>query len=587
MIGLVAQSRMIVMSANLVLLVGLLSQPCQAIEPAGTIEGTVGTYCTDLTGAITGGFDFIEEVRRDFPVPAGVRIGKIHNTHLPVFDLSDPRENNWLYRWANKFHADTKAKVINNQLLIKTDDIYEDRLLKETARILRHQKYLYDVILRPVRRCNESAIAQGLATVDVEVVTRDVWSFTPEVSFKRSGGENTFRLSLRDTNVFGSGQEVGASIRKDLERTSNEFKYKNNNLNGSRVAGRVLFADNDDGYKQSLRLHLPFYSLDTTASWRVQAIRSKQTDTQSFQGASVTEVTHKSEDYIAEFGRSKGLSSGVARRWTLGYRYQNDQFGNGVELPSPDHFPANKTLSYPFLGYAATVDNYTTGFNFDQILRTEDIHVGYDLFTRFGFASTALGSDADRIVVDGRFTDTLYYNTDSWWRHELDWRGLWNLDSGKSEDLIVDYEMRYFRNQTKQRSFVASFSAKFANNLNTNQQIVLGGDTGARAFPNRFMTGNRMVLLSLEERRYTHFHLFNLVRLGWAIFIDAGKVWKAETDSHLSDEYLADFGFGLRLSSTKSNSGKIVHIDFSRPLTNRDHPSVAGSQISVSLKERF
>jgi hemolysin activation/secretion protein len=172
-------------------------------------------------------------------------------------------------------------------------------------------------------------------------------------------------------------------------------------------------------------------------------------------------------------------------------------------------------------------------------------------------------------------------------QHSASWQGLWNFDTGKSEDVKASYLIRYFRSQTTHRSFFASFDATWTRHLNSNQQVVLGGQTGARAFDNRFQTGGRKFLLTLEQRQYTSVHLLNLIRLGFAAFIDVGRAWEPGQANGLEDDLLADVGIGIRLASSKASVGRIIHIDFAFPLTNRNHPAVDSLQIAVNIKNTF
>jgi|TARA_B100002003_G_scaffold191345_1_gene180425 hemolysin activation/secretion protein len=190
-------------------------------------------------------------------------------------------------------------------------------------------------------------------------------------------------------------------------------------------------------------------------------------------------------------------------------------------------------------------------------------------------------------VVEGLFSDTLFFNDDVLWQHSLEWEGLWNLDEDVAEDVQVSYETRYFRRQTDNRSFFASLEAVYSKNLNGHRQVVLGGLTGARAFDNRFQVGDRSLLLTLEERLYTDIHLWNLIRVGGALFVDMGRAWEPGFDNGVEDELLANIGVGLRLASSKAASGRIAHIDFAFPLTNRNDRDARNLQISVNIKGRF
>jgi len=549
-----------------------------AVCPAAFSETSTPGCETEFEPAPVG-YDFIQETVNQKSIPPGSKIGKVYYTSLEVFDEDDPRENYWIYRWANRFHIETKDEVLQNQILFNPGEMYNPRLIEESGRLLRSQKYLYDATVRPVSLCD--------GNVDVEVISRDVWSLSPEVSFKRSGGENTYRFSIRETNAFGSGQEVAIRTKKDLDRKSNEFVYKNTNIRGSRIEGRAIFSNNDDGSEQFLSAQLPFYALDSRRAWGVRLNKFERIDSQFFRGDDVTEVQHERSDFLASHGFSNGLQNGIARRWLYGYRYIDETFSPGDELPPPEEFPIDRRLSYPFIQYESVVDDYVKVSNFNQIHRTEDLHLGHSFFTRLGYASSAFGSDEDRLVLEGAFNDTILYNNKILWRHNISLRGLWNFETKEPEEVLVDYTMRYFRTQTEHRSFFASFNAVYSKNLNTNQQVVLGGETGARAFTNRLQVGDRRVVLSLEERFYSDIHILNLLRFGWAMFIDVGRAWEPGVDSTFEDDYLVDIGFGLRLASTKGDSGRVIHIDLAFPLTNKDDPDVNSSELSVTLKNTF
>ena len=75
-----------------------------------------------------------------------VTIGRIVLEREDVFDLSNPKENNWFYRLLNKLHIITKERVIENQLLFEPGQPYKKRLIEETERILRRNTYLYEYL---------------------------------------------------------------------------------------------------------------------------------------------------------------------------------------------------------------------------------------------------------------------------------------------------------------------------------------------------------------------------------------------------------------------------------------------------------
>jgi hypothetical protein len=81
---------------------------------------------------------------------AGATIGEIRIDPRNIFDLSDPQEDKWLFRWANRLHIQTRPGVIERSLLFKSGEPVSARVMEETERLLRSNSYLYDVRLRPV-----------------------------------------------------------------------------------------------------------------------------------------------------------------------------------------------------------------------------------------------------------------------------------------------------------------------------------------------------------------------------------------------------------------------------------------------------
>ncbi len=134
---------------------------------------------------------------------AGAVIGNIDIDIRNIFDESDEREKNGLYRLANHLHIRTKRSTIKAVLLFASGDKYAARKLAETERALRLLVYIYDARVVPVR------YADG--KVDIKVITKDVWTLSPGISFGRAGGSNSNSFNLQDTNFLGWGKALQVS----------------------------------------------------------------------------------------------------------------------------------------------------------------------------------------------------------------------------------------------------------------------------------------------------------------------------------------------------------------------------------------
>ncbi|MBL6690308.1 MAG: hypothetical protein ISP91_07945 [Pseudomonadales bacterium] len=526
-----------------------------------------------------GSYPFTKYANRHYEISGVPKISGIHVSNLEVFDEENPREDNAIYRFLNKVHIETKPDLIENLLLFEEGEVFDQRVMDESARLLRDQDFLYDADIRPVSLCGEE--------IELEVVTRDTWSLTIDASFDRSGGENNFGIGIREANLMGRGTQLSVKAEQDLDRDSVEFSFKDDNLGNSRIKTRVRYTDSDDGSEERFLLELPFYSLDSTRAWTLSLKNTDQVDAQYFRGDDVTEVRHELENYRAAYGFSKGLQDGFARRWYLGWWYRSDDFSESEELPPPAPFPLSKELSFPYVEYSSIEDKYVERVNVNQFERIEDLYIGRSWYARLGYSSEAFGGDQDRFVVEGAFRDTLLASQRHIFQHELEFSGLHNFETDDVEDVILDYHLQYIVYPSKYRSYLLNFRSVYTKNLNTNAQVVMGGENFMRAFDNRFQVGDRSVALNLERRTFTDIHLFNLIRVGWAFFVDVGRAWDPGVDTNFEDDYLVDAGFGLRLASSKSDAGRFLHIDIAFPLSNRNDPDVESSLISIRLEDRF
>ena len=208
--------------------------------------------------------------RRNFPSDAelegaGATFGEIRIVNQNIFDLEDPKEDTALFRLANRLHITTREEVIRRQLLFGSGDRYSKRLMEESERLLRSARYLYDASIRPV--------AYHDGKVDVEVITRDVWTLNPGISFGRHGGKNTAGIEIEELNLLGRGQSISASHKSGIDRDENLVEFKDANLAGSRINLQASYANNSDGSRHELLVDRPFYSLDTAACGRNRSRR--------------------------------------------------------------------------------------------------------------------------------------------------------------------------------------------------------------------------------------------------------------------------------------------------------------------------
>jgi hypothetical protein len=505
-------------------------------------------------------------------VPEGSVVGRIIVRAEDLFDLEDPREDRRLFRLANRLHRATRVDAIRRQLLFHSGDPYSEVLVAESERALREKDYIYDSRVRPV------AVHDGV--VDVEVVTRDVWTSNLGVSFGTAGGKSKTAFKIEDSNLLGTGKGLRLEHRSDVDRTSDALAYTDPNVGGSRVRLDALLENNSDGSARLLLLEKPFESLQS--HWAAGALVSTadRVDPIYSLGRVTNRFRHRASLFELSGGLSKGLRGHRSLRWKAGLTYQRDLFEPAPEWPTSSFLPTDRTLVYPWVGFDYSTDAFAKTRNLDNIDRTEDLYLGRRFHGRLGYASSSLGSSLSAAVFDG--------SGDIGWRlserqHLLVGGGIagrWGASG--PENLLVETRTAYYLRNFERHLFVASLEATVADELDLERQILLGGDSGLRGYPLRYQAGEASLLFSLEQRFFTDWYPWRLFHVGAAVFFDAGRTWGEDAFATPNLGLLKDVGVGLRLGSSRS-SGSVVHIDVAFPL-DRD-PSIRSFQLLIRSKQ--
>lgn len=485
---------------------------------------------------------------------AGAVVGVITIRRNDVFDAADPEENNRIFRLANRLHLDTREPVIRRQLLFAPGQPYSRRLLEESERLLRRNRYLYDAHIRPVRYVD--------GRVDVVVETRDVWTLVVGAGVSRSGGVNESRFELQDKNFLGYGKDLTLEYREDVDRTTTITRYFDPELLGSRWEFEALYEDLSDGSRQKYKIERPFFALDEHFSRGVTVVLDDREDRIYALGKIRDRYRHQGDFLQVHNGWSRGLVDGFVHRWTLGYTYQRDLFVEVPEQPPVTALPKDRELSYPWLSFESIQDDYLKTKDLDSISRTEDLLRGRRWGFKLGYSSPEIGGDKPQAIYD-------VHVADAW---EIGQGGLLLFRAGvdgraaedQAQNMVAETVLRFYQRNFGHHAFVARFEGQLGSNLDVDNQLLLGGDTGLRGYPLRYAEGDRRLLLSLEQRFYGSKQWFHLAYVGAAVFGDLGRAWYQDIEQNFG--WLSDVGFGLRISSSRSSGAGMIHLDVAFPL---------------------
>jgi hemolysin activation/secretion protein len=153
------------------------------------------------------------------------------------------------------------------------------------------------------------------------------------------------------------------------------------------------------------------------------------------------------------------------------------------------------------------------------------------------------------------------------------------------ENTRLDLSGEYFQRAGDKHVWYARLGGSLAANLDPDNQLLLGGDNGLRGYPLRYQAGTASALLTLEHRYFTDWYPLRLVRVGAAVFFDAGRTWGSDVVGTPNLGLLKDVGVGLRLGNQRSSHGSVIHLDVAFPLDRTD--DIDSVQFLIQTRKTF
>jgi outer membrane protein assembly factor BamA len=506
---------------------------------------------------------------------SGATVGEIRVVPLEIFDTNDPAENHALFRLANRLHIPTREGVIRRAILFQTGEPVSVRLIEETERLLRSNRYLYDVSLRPV--------AVRGSVVDIEVVTRDTWSLSVGAGVGTSGGKSSSSVEFAEYNLFGTGTSLGFKRSNDVDRSSTELEYANNRAFGTWTSVAASHASNSDGKRSALSVVRPFYALDSrwTAGFRASSDDRIDPLYQAGEIASEYRVTQSKAEVFG--GWSNGLVDSWVQRHTLGWSASRTRYAAEPGRATPMQLPEDRRRVGPYWRYDLIEDRIERELNRNLIGRPEFFQLGLLASLQVNWDGQAFGSDRDALRLGAAISRGFVPRPGDTLMARAVWSGEMLRSGAGSQFLSAGAQ--YYRPQTRYRLFYASAQADWIARPGATDQLVLGGDNGLRGYPLRYQSGTRRVLFTAEQRFYTDVYLWRLLRLGGAAFVDVGRAWGGPLPTSANPGWLSDVGLGLRIVSERSSFGTVVHVDVAFPLNRAG--DIGKAQLLVKAKRSF
>ncbi len=488
-------------------------------------------------------------------------IGRVEIDIRNIFDESDPRERQRAVSGSpNACTSAPNTRPFKAQLLFASGDKYSARKLAETERALRLLPYVYDAPVVPVR------YADG--KVDVRVITKDVWTLSPGMSFGRAGGTNSTKFNLQDSNFLGWGKTL--QISHGQHRRSNQQHRGLERSERARFAmdfGRSPMSDSSDGYAaRRCRSRIRSIHWILHGARRSPAIQFDRTISRYNLGNIVDQFNDNEASYELSGGISNGLIDGWTKRWTFGMRYDRSLF-----LPAPGHdgsrrrgcrrtnpvLPLHRIRHPPGQiqeGRRRESDRPRPRTCISAREVTGEVGIFDAAFSvRTAIAIMVTANAAARIRIGSRAADVSHQRFLV--PHRAGPRA--QFDRRRRRQVLLALAQDWL--------LYAACPGPSPTLWIPDMQLLLGGDNGLRGYPLRYESGTSRALFTVEQRVFTDWFPFRLVRVGGAVFADVGRTWGTGVVGNSDPGLLKDVGFGLRLGNTRSGLGNVLHIDFAFP----------------------
>lgn len=490
-------------------------------------------------------------------------IRAVHITRNDVFPTI-PGKPAFLYRWANALHVVTRESVIRHDLLFKEGDRYDPELLEESERRLRRLPYLGEARIT-------ASTTDGNA-VDVSVVTQDQWSTLLSYILSQNPGRTIFGGSVEEYNFLGRGKRLFGEVRHELNiGTRFTFRYTDPQVLGSRWTSRETLIRGPFIKSLSGQLVRPFFSLDTRWAYGVSGSTNDEKLRLFTDGLEVSRLRLESQRFDLFAARAFGRRF-HKRRVQLGYAFRNRDFSSLKDLTTTP-VPADELIHS--LNLRLTLENifFKKERRLDKFLRTEDLTLGNQTTISLGRTGLPVPRGVRRFELAVQRREAHEIFTKQYVFATVAFQTLFERDT------ITSLRMQYYNKVFPRQTLAFNLAFDYGRDLEASRQFLLGGDSGLRGYGSRQFSGNKRLLINLEDRLFSSLNILT-VAFGGVVFTDAGNVWPEGVPVKLADLNYS-VGAGLRLGYTKSPDSRVGRFDFAWALNG------GGFAVSIGVDQVF
>lgn len=447
-------------------------------------------------------------------------------------------------RFGNSLHLKTKNWTIRNLLLFKKNTLLDSLAAKESERLIRRQRYVRSVIIKPVE------IPGSVDSVDVSVRVLDSWSLIPTGAISSSKG----RFDLTERNFFGLGHEIENDFTRRFEDGNRAYtgKYTINNIRDTYIKATFTYEnDLNNDVTRSARVERQFFSPLTRLAYGAYFENKFYVDSLPDNAGIFANQDFKLETQQYWAGHSFKIFKGRSEDFrstnlvtTFGYK-QVSYKANPSLVYDPEQFFSSEKL------YLSTIGLNTRKFQEDKYLFNfgiiEDVPYGQVYSLTGGFQEK---NDHRRSYFGGRFAYGTYF--------PIGYAGI-NVelgsffDSGNSQETTLRVEANYFTNlmsigSWRVRQFIKPVLIIGNHRANIiKDRVTISEQNGISGFDNPLINGTRKLFTTFQTQTYVpgnwhgfHFSPFFNMNLG---------VLGNEDNKLFNDKVYSIFSLGMMINN--------------------------------------
>lgn len=487
-------------------------------------------------------------IKKAFDRNEGKIIRKISIETLDPFgyDVDDyiKQPENKVEKFGNDVHIKTKKWTIRNLLLFKKNEPLDSLVAKESERLIRKQRYVRSVIVKPIEipNCKDS--------VDISIRVLDSWSLIPTGVITESKGN----FEITERNFFGLGHEIQNNFTRKFDNGQKAYdaKYTINNIKNTYIKTTLGYVDDlNDNITRSARIERQFFSPLTRFAGGAYFENRFYLDSLPNTNGVFVNQNFKLETKQYWVGHSFKIFKGKSIDFrttnlitTLGYKNVTYFKKPTLQFDPTQFFASEKT-------YLATVGINTRKFVQDKYLFNfgiiEDVPYGQVYSVTGGVQNK---NNIRRAYFSGRFAYGSYFPF-GYLGTNLEWGSFYN--NGNTEQTTLRIEANYFTNllsigSLKIRQFIkptlviGQHRAPFIKD-----RVTISEENGIYGFNNPLINGTKKLFTSFQTQSYLSgnwhgFHFSPFVNLTFGLLGD-------ESNKLFKDKLYSIFSFGALINN--------------------------------------